>query len=187
MSYFLRETGEYGEMGTYLFAKVLCKSRDLCGNFCKAKSPTYYDVCIYALTGFSVPSLPNTQFARLREIFRDTSRVSGHRGSQVQVFVGRRFWYQASLWQPVPFPRGFPRVVPSWPLALDRLCLARGRASRLPRGGSRCWEVRVKDVDNHFPATGGLFLPYQDILTTIHDGLPRRIVHGELVGADFVR
>src|SRR5438067_68270 len=26
-SYFLRETGEYGEMGTYLFAKVLCKSR----------------------------------------------------------------------------------------------------------------------------------------------------------------
>ena len=60
MSYFLRETGEYGEMGTYLFAKVLCKSRNLCGNFCKAKSPTYYDVCIYALTGFSVPSLPNT-------------------------------------------------------------------------------------------------------------------------------
>jgi hypothetical protein len=49
-------------MGTYLFAKVLCKSRDLCGNFCKAKSPTYYAVCIYALTGFSVPSLPNTRF-----------------------------------------------------------------------------------------------------------------------------
>jgi len=47
-------------MGTDLFAKVLCKSRDLCDNFCKAKSPTYYAVCIYALTGFSVPSLPNT-------------------------------------------------------------------------------------------------------------------------------
>ena len=61
MSYFLQETGKYGEMGTYLFAKVLCKSRDLCGNFCKAKSPTYYAVCIYTLTGFSVPSLPNTQ------------------------------------------------------------------------------------------------------------------------------
>jgi hypothetical protein len=41
MSYFLRETGEYGEMGMDLFAKVLYKSRNLCGNFCKAKSPTY--------------------------------------------------------------------------------------------------------------------------------------------------
>jgi integrase/recombinase XerD len=61
MSYFLRETGKYGEMGTYLFAKVLCKSQDLCGNFCKANSPIYYAVCIYALTGFSVPSLPNTR------------------------------------------------------------------------------------------------------------------------------
>jgi len=60
MSYFLRETGEYGEMGTYLFAKVLYKSRNLCGNFCKAKSPTYEAVCIYALTGFSVPSFSNT-------------------------------------------------------------------------------------------------------------------------------
>src|SRR5215468_8235785 len=65
MSYFLRETGEYGEMGTYSFAKVLCKSRDLCGNFCKAKSPTYYAVYIYALTGFSVPSLPSTRNPRL--------------------------------------------------------------------------------------------------------------------------
>ena len=68
MSYFLRETGEYGEMGTYWFAKVLCKSRDLCGNFCKAKSPTYYAVCIYALTGFSVPSLPNTQGALVQAV-----------------------------------------------------------------------------------------------------------------------
>jgi hypothetical protein len=52
-------------MGTYLFAKVLCKSRDLCGNFCKAKPPTYYAVYIYALTGFSVPSLPNTRYLRV--------------------------------------------------------------------------------------------------------------------------
>src|SRR5262250_3141389 len=53
-------TGEYGEMGMYLFAKVLYKSRNLCGNFCKAKSPTYEAVCIYTLTGFSVPLFSNT-------------------------------------------------------------------------------------------------------------------------------
>ena len=60
MSYFLRETGEYGEMGTDFFAQVLYKNQNLCGNFCKAKSPTYYAVCIYTLTGFSVPSFPHT-------------------------------------------------------------------------------------------------------------------------------
>jgi hypothetical protein len=74
MSYFLRETGEYGEMGTYWFAKVLCKSRDLCGNFCKAKSPTYYAVYIYTLTGFSVPSLPDTRSTGA--IFSHCSSVS---------------------------------------------------------------------------------------------------------------
>ena len=57
-------------------------------------------------------------------------------------------------------------------------------ARRLPRGGSRCWEVGVKNVGNRFPATVGLFLPYHDILATIHDGLPRRIMRGEFVGAD---
>ena len=61
MSYFLRDIGAYGEMGTYLFAKVLYKSRNLCGNFCKAKLPTYEAICIYALTGFSVPLFSNTQ------------------------------------------------------------------------------------------------------------------------------
>ena len=81
MSYFLRETGEYGEMGTYWFAKVLCKSRDLCGNFCKAKSPTYYAVCIYALTGFSVPSLPNTQIRLIvRRIFTSKVGKNARRG-----------------------------------------------------------------------------------------------------------
>ena len=60
MSYFLRERDEYGEMGTYSFAKVLYKSRNLCGNFCKAKSPTHSAVCIYALTEFSVPLFSNT-------------------------------------------------------------------------------------------------------------------------------
>jgi hypothetical protein len=60
MSYFLRDIGAYGEMGTYLFAKVLYKSRNLCGNFCKAKLPTYEAICIYALTGFSVPLFSNT-------------------------------------------------------------------------------------------------------------------------------
>src|SRR5881409_2650149 len=61
MSYFLRERDEYGEMGTYSFAKVLYKSRNLCGNFCKAKSPTHAAVCIYALTEFSVPLFSNTR------------------------------------------------------------------------------------------------------------------------------
>ena len=41
--------------------KVLCKSRNLCDNFCKAKSLTHETVGTYALTGFSVPSFPNTR------------------------------------------------------------------------------------------------------------------------------
>ena len=45
---------------TYSFAKVLCKSRNLCDNFCKAKPLSHEAVGIYALTGFSVPSFPNT-------------------------------------------------------------------------------------------------------------------------------
>src|SRR5947208_7804039 len=64
MSYFLRERDEYGEMGTYSFAKVLYKSRNLCGNFCKAKSPTHSAVCIYALTEFSVPLFSNTHILK---------------------------------------------------------------------------------------------------------------------------
>ena len=65
MSYFLRDTGDYGEMGTYVLAKVLYKSQNLCGNFCKARSPTYEAICIYALAGFSVPLFSNTQAARM--------------------------------------------------------------------------------------------------------------------------
>ena len=64
-------------MGTDLFAKVLCKSRDLCGNFYKAKSPTYYAVCIYALTGFSVPSLPNTHVVEARPTSTTSSSRHG--------------------------------------------------------------------------------------------------------------
>jgi hypothetical protein len=41
-------------------AKVRYKSRHLCGNFGKAKSPTSEAVCIYALTGVSVPSFSHT-------------------------------------------------------------------------------------------------------------------------------
>jgi hypothetical protein len=35
MSYFLRDTGDYREMSTDVFAKILCKSRNLRDNFCK--------------------------------------------------------------------------------------------------------------------------------------------------------
>ena len=45
-----------------MLAKVLYKSQNLCGNFCKARSPTYEAICIYALTGFSVPLFSNTHY-----------------------------------------------------------------------------------------------------------------------------
>jgi hypothetical protein len=34
-SYLLRYTDEYCQMGAYTFAKVTCKIRNFCGNFCK--------------------------------------------------------------------------------------------------------------------------------------------------------
>src|SRR4029453_15639045 len=51
---------DHSGMGTCSFAKVPYKSQNLCDNFCKGMAATYYAVCIYTLTGFSVPSLPNT-------------------------------------------------------------------------------------------------------------------------------
>jgi hypothetical protein len=40
-SYFLRKKAAYGGMGICLFAKVSCKSQNLCSNFCKSMAATY--------------------------------------------------------------------------------------------------------------------------------------------------
>jgi len=40
-SYFLRKKAAYGGMGSYSFAKVSCKSQNLCDNFCKSVDVNY--------------------------------------------------------------------------------------------------------------------------------------------------
>jgi hypothetical protein len=40
-SYFLRKKAVHSGMGSYSFAKVPCKSQDLCDNFCKGLAVTY--------------------------------------------------------------------------------------------------------------------------------------------------
>jgi len=41
MSYFLRKKAAYSGMGSYSFAKVSCKSQNLCDNFCKGVYVNY--------------------------------------------------------------------------------------------------------------------------------------------------
>src|SRR6516162_6376943 len=40
-SYFLRKKAAHGGMGSYSFAKVSCKSQNLCDNFCKGVDVNY--------------------------------------------------------------------------------------------------------------------------------------------------
>jgi len=58
----------------------------LCGNFCKAKSPTYEAVCIYALTGFSVPSFSNTQ--QLEALLQAREHQTAHVGAETVPLAG---------------------------------------------------------------------------------------------------
>ena len=74
MSYFLRKKAAYGEMGTCSFAKVPCKSRNLCDNFCIEMAATSWAVCCCALTQFSAPMLPNTRDRLAANQHRRTGR-----------------------------------------------------------------------------------------------------------------
>jgi hypothetical protein len=85
----------------------------LCDNFCKAKPLTHETVGIYALTGFSVPSFPNTRNGGVLEervidpgghVGRDDDRP--HAGAEAVETKGRLGDLERVVRSGVPSPYG---------------------------------------------------------------------------------
>src|SRR5512133_1955136 len=48
------------------------------------------------------------------------------------------------------------------------------------------WTVAVRDIDDSFPASIGLFLPERGILAALYDGVTLRIAHRHLIRANAI-